>query len=244
MAARYPVAELWLEWSKINGSKTMSARTLTLTPEIYDYVLAHSLRESDVLRRLRSDTQRMPQASMQISPEQGQFMALLVKLIGAKQCIEVGTFTGYSSTSVALALPEDGHVLCLDVSADFTEKARSVWSEAGVSDKITLRLGAAKDSLEELVRVGQSGAYDFAFIDADKSNYINYYELILELIRPGGLVVIDNTLWSGAVADPQQNTPDTLAIREFNEHVHADRRVDMSLLPVGDGMTLARKRSA
>lgn len=221
----------------------MSTRTLTLNSQIYDYLLAHSLREPAVLKGLRSYTQKMPEAGMQVSPEQGQFMALLVKLIGAKKCLEVGTFTGYSSTVVALALPEDGRVLCLDVSAKFTEKARSIWLEAGISDKITLQLGPAKDSLEQLVRDGQFGQYDFAFIDADKSNYLNYYELILDLIRPGGLVVVDNTLWGGAVADPQQNSPDTLAIRAFNKRVHADDRVDMSLLPVGDGMTLVRKRS-
>ncbi|MGH8224715.1 MAG: O-methyltransferase [Gammaproteobacteria bacterium] len=222
----------------------MSARTLTLTDSLYDYLLDHSLRESPLLARLREDTQAMPQASMQISPEQGQFMALLVRLIGARRCLEVGTFTGYSSTVVALALPADGRVLCLDVSEEFTARARQVWREADVEDKIELRLAPARESLDALVAEGAAGSFDFAFIDADKENYPHYYEAALELLRPGGLVAVDNTLWSGSVADPANQKTDTVAIRAFNDAVHADERVDVSLVPIGDGLTLARKRGA
>ncbi len=220
----------------------MSARTLAMTDALYDYLLAHSLREPGVLGRLRDMTQAMPQASMQISPEQGQFMALLVRLIGARRCLEIGTFTGYSSTAVALALPADGRVLCLDVSDDFTRHAREAWREAGVEDKIELRLAPARETLAELLETGEAGRFDFAFIDADKANYPHYYEAALELLRPGGLVAVDNTLWSGRVADPGDTSEDTSAIRAFNDRVHGDERVDVSLVPIGDGLTLARKR--
>ncbi len=220
----------------------MSARTLTMTDTLYDYLIDHSLREPEVLTRLREATQRMKQASMQISPEQGQFMALLVRLIGARRCLEVGTFTGYSSTVVALALPADGRVLCLDVSEEFTRHAREAWREAGVEDKIELRLAPARETLAQLIECGEAGHFDFAFIDADKSNYPHYYEAALELLRPGGLIAVDNTLWSGHVADPADTDEDTQAIRAFNDRVHADERVDVSLVPIGDGLTLARKR--
>lgn len=220
----------------------MSARTLAMTDALYDYLLAHSLREPGVLTRLRDVTQAMPQASMQISPEQGQFMALLVRLMGARRCLEVGTFTGYSSTAVALALPADGRVVCLDVSEEFTRHARAAWREAGVEDKIELRLAPARETLAELLANGEAGRFDFAFIDADKANYPHYYEAALELLRPGGLVAVDNTLWSGHVADSGDTSEDTESIRAFNDRVHGDERVDVSLVPIGDGLTLARKR--
>jgi len=220
----------------------MSARTLAMTDALYDYLLGHSLREPAVLARLREATQQMPQASMQISPEQGQFMALLVRLIGARRCLEVGTFTGYSSTVVALALPVDGRVLCLDVSEEFTRHAREAWREAGVEDKIELRLAPARDTLAKLIDDGEAGQFDFAFVHADKATYPHYYESALTLLRPGGLIAVDNTLWSGRVADPADTSEDTRAIRAFNERVHGDERVDVSLVPIGDGLTLARKR--
>lgn len=220
----------------------MSSRTLNLTDPLYEYLLAHSLREPAVLRSLRELTRTLPGAGMQISPEQGQFMALLVRLMGARRCLEVGTFTGYSSTAVALALPDDGHVTCLDVSEEYTRHARDVWRKAGVEDKITLRLAPARETLEQMLARGRAGEFDFAFIDADKQNYLHYYEAVLELLRPGGLVAVDNTLWGGDVADPGNHEADTDAIRAFNAKVHGDERVDLSLLPVGDGLTLARKR--
>ena len=220
----------------------MSARTLNLTDSVYEYLLAHSLREPPELEALRTLTRQLPQGGMQISPEQGQFMALLVRLMGARRCLEVGTFTGYSSTVVALALPDDGHVTCLDVSVEYTRHAREVWSRAGVEDKVTLHLAPARETLGKMLADGEAGRFDFAFIDADKENYLNYYEAVLELLRPGGLVAVDNTLWSGEVADTSNNEADTVAIRAFNDRVHADGRVDMSLLPLGDGLTLARKR--
>ncbi len=220
----------------------MSARTLNLTDAVYDYLLTHSLREPPELEALRMQTRQLPQGGMQISPEQGQFMALLVRLMGARRCLEVGTFTGYSSTAVALALPDSGHVTCLDVSEEYTRHAREVWSKVGVEDKITLHLAPARETLGKLLADGEGGRFDFAFIDADKANYIHYYEAVLELLRPGGLVAVDNTLWNGAVADATNNEADTVAIRAFNERVHRDERVDLSLLPIGDGLTLARKR--
>lgn len=221
----------------------MSARTLPLTDSLYEYLLAHSLREPEVLARLRQETQQMAQASMQVSPEQGQFLALLVGLIGARRCLEIGTFTGYSSTAVALALPRDGRILCMDVSEEYTTRARQAWREAGVEQKLTLELGPARDTLDALIANGEAGCYDFAFIDADKANYGHYYEAALELLRPGGLIAVDNTLWGGAVADPENDKGDTVAIREFNDALHHDQRIDLSLVPIGDGLTLARKRS-
>jgi caffeoyl-CoA O-methyltransferase len=179
---------------------------------------------------------------MQISPEQGQFMALLVELIGARRILEVGTFTGYSALAVALALPPDGRVITCDINEEMTAIARRYWAEAGVADKIDLRLAPAIDTLDELLAEGQAGQFDFAFIDADKTNYLAYYERTLELLRSGGLIAIDNVLWNGAVADPERQDDDTSAIRALNEAVHADDRVSLSLLPISDGLTLARKR--
>jgi caffeoyl-CoA O-methyltransferase len=220
----------------------MSSRSISLTDSLYGYLLEVSLREPDLLLRLREETAADPMARMQISPEQGQFMALLVRLMGARRCIEVGVFTGYSSLCVATALPADGRIVACDVSAHWTQMARRYWEAGGVAHKIDLRLAPAIETLESLLAAGGAGNYDFAFIDADKTNYVAYYERSLELLRPGGLVVVDNTLWSGRVADPEVADEDTVALRHFNEHLHHDARVDLSLLPMGDGLTLARKR--
>jgi caffeoyl-CoA O-methyltransferase len=220
----------------------MSNRTITMTDALYDYLLGASLREPALLKRLRDETAKHPRAGMQISPEQGQFMQLLAKLLGARHCIEVGVFTGYSSLAVALALPQDGRILACDVSEEFTAVARRYWKEAGVADKIELKLAPALETLDGCFAAGEGGRYDFAFIDADKANYAGYYERILKLLRPGGLIAVDNTLWSGAVIDPEDQDEDTVAIRVFNKMVQQDQRVDMSLLPIGDGLTLARKR--
>lgn len=220
----------------------MTGRRLQITDEIHRYLIDHSVREPEVLARLRAVTAGMPLAQMQIGPEQGQFMALLARLIGAKRCIEIGVFTGYSSLAVALALPEDGRILACDVSEEWTAVARRFWREAGVEQKIELKLQPATRILEALLAAGESGRYDFAFIDADKPSYDAYYELLLKLLRPGGLIAIDNTLWSGQVADPDDRDPNAVALRALNDKLHRDERVDLSLLPVGDGLTLARKR--
>lgn len=221
----------------------MSNRSISLTDPLYDYLLQVSLREAPLLKKLRDETAQMSNANMQIAPEQGQFMALLARLIGARHCIEVGTFTGYSSLAVALALPRTGRIICCDVSQEYTAVARRYWREAGVEDMIELRLGPAARTLESLVNGGGSAHYDFAFIDADKTNYAGYYELCLSLLRPGGLIAVDNTLWNGRVLDAKDQSEDTRAIRLFNEFVRDDDRVDVSLVPIGDGVTLARKKS-
>lgn len=220
----------------------MTDRRLQITDEIHRYLVDHSVREPDVLARLRAATASLPQAGMQIGPEQGQLMALLAKLVGAKRCIEVGVFTGYSSLAVALALPEDGRILACDVSEQWTAIARRFWREAGVEHKIELKLQPAVRTLEESLAAGEAGRYDFAFVDADKPAYDSYYELLLRLLRPGGLMALDNTLWSGAVLDPNEREPNTVALRALNDKLHRDERIDLSLLPVGDGLTLARKR--
>ena len=220
----------------------MTNRSISLTDSLYEYLLSVSLREPDLLRRLREETAALPNARMQIAPEQGQFMALLVQLTGARRCLEVGVFTGYSSLAVALALPDDGRIVACDVSEEWTTVARRYWSAAGVAHKIDLRLAPALETLEGLLAAGEAGSYDFAFLDADKENYLRYYELALELVRPGGLIVADNTLWSGRVADPANDEASTIALREFNERLRTDDRIDLSLVPVGDGLTLARKR--
>ena len=220
----------------------MSNRTIVLSDALYEYMLSVSLREPEVLNRLREETAKMPQHKMQISPEQGQFMALLVELTGARKCLEIGTFTGYSALSVALALPEDGRLIACDISDEFTSLAKAYWQEAGVAGKIDLRLGPALETLDALIADGESGAFDFAFIDADKVNYLGYFQRALDLIRPGGLILVDNVLWSGAVADPARNDDDTEAIRAFNRALADDPRISLSLVPIGDGLTLARKR--
>lgn len=220
----------------------MSNRTIVMSDPLYEYLLGASLRELPVLKRLREETAKHPRATMQISPEQGQFMQLLVRLIGAQRCIEVGVFTGYSSLCVALALPLDGRLLACDVSEEFTSVARRYWKEAGVEAKIELKLAPALETLDARIQAGEAGSYDLAFIDADKAHYSGYYERILKLLRPGGLVLVDNVLWSGAVIDKKDKTEDTVAIRTFNEMLRKDERVELSMLPIGDGLTLALKR--
>ena len=220
----------------------MSNRTIDLTDTLYDYLLSVSLRETDLQRRLREETATLSMARMQISPEQGQFMALIARLTGARRCLEVGVFTGYSSLAVALALPEDGRIVACDVSEEWTAIARRYWAAAGVADRIDLRLAPAIDTLDALIAAGDAGTYDLAFIDADKTSYLAYYERALVLLRPGGLLMTDNTLWSGRVADPEVGDADTVALRHYNEHLHRDARIDLSLVPIGDGLTLARKR--
>ena len=220
----------------------MSNRTISMTDDLYAYLLGASLREAPLLKRLRDETANHPRGTMQISPEQGQFMQLLAKLMGVRRCIEVGVFTGYSSLAVAMVLPVDGHILACDVSEEFTSVARRYWKEAGVAGKIELVLKPATETLDARLKAGEAGSYDFAFIDADKSNYGAYYERILKLLRPGGLVLVDNVLWSGAVIDTKDQGEDTRAIRAFNRKLHTDERVELSMLPIGDGLTLAMKR--
>lgn len=220
----------------------MSRSHIQLTAELSDYLGRVSLRDNDILRRLREQTQPMEWGRMQISPEQGQFMQMLIRLTGAKKTLEVGVFTGYSSLSVALALPEDGRIIACDVSEEWTSIARRYWAEAGVDHKISLRLKPALESLKELLDAGEAGTFDFAFIDADKENYAAYYEAALALIRTGGLIGVDNVLWHGRVIDPAVQDSETVAIRAFNEKLHGDERIDLCMLPIGDGLTLARKR--
>jgi caffeoyl-CoA O-methyltransferase len=220
----------------------MTARTIALDDTLHRYLVDHSVREPAPLAELRAETQAMPEAQMQIGPEQGQFMQLLVRAIAARRCLEVGVFTGYSSLAVALALPSDGYLLACDVSREWTEIARRYWERAGVARKIELVLAPAADTLAARIAAGERGTYDFAFIDADKVSYLRYYELALELLRPGGVIAVDNTLWSGRVADARVRDENTEALRAFNDALHRDERVDLSLVPIGDGVTLARKR--
>ena len=222
----------------------MSTRTLHLDDRTYEYLLEHSLREHPALARLRAETASHPKVNMQIAPEQAQFMQMLVRLSGARRAIEVGVFTGYSSLAVMLAMPEDGRLLALDVSPVYTSVAKRHWQEAGVADRVELVSGPAKTTLDARIAAGEAGQYDFAFIDADKTGYRDYYEQLLKLLRPGGLIAVDNTLWHGEVANPRNREADTMAIREFNDLLHQDPRIDLSLLPVGDGLTLARKRES
>ncbi len=220
----------------------MSRRSIQLTDSLHEYLLSVSLREPEILRRLREETAPDPSARMQISPEQGQFMSLLVRLMDARRCLEVGVFTGYSSLAVALAMPDDGRIVACDVSERWTAVARRYWAAAGVGHKVDLRIAPAMETLDALIAAGEAGRWDFAFLDADKENYVGYYERALTLLRPGGLLVADNTLWSGRVADPENAEAETVALRHFNELLHHDERVDLSLVPIGDGLTLARKR--
>ena len=220
----------------------MANQTLNLTPELLAYLREHGLRESPVLAELRAATALLPEAVMQISPEQGQFMAFLLRLMGAKQVLEIGTFTGYSTLWLASALPEDGQVITCDCNREWTDMARQYWERAGLAHRITLHLGDARETLKTLQDAGKSDTYDFAFIDADKVNYDAYYQACLTLVRPGGLIAIDNTLWGGAVIDPDATDPDTEAIRRLNRKVRDDQRVEMVMVPIGDGVTLVRRR--
>jgi len=220
----------------------MSNRTIVLDDRLYEYLLSVSLREPEILRRLREATAGMSQSRMQISPEQGQFMALLVEITGARRCLEVGTFTGYSALSVALALPGDGELVTCDISEEFTARALPYWEDAGVAQKIDLRIAPALETLDTLLADGRAGTFDFAFIDADKANYLNYFQRALDLVRTGGLIAVDNVLWSGAVADPARDDDDTVAIRAFNRALVGDARITLSMVPIGDGLTLASKR--
>jgi predicted O-methyltransferase YrrM len=220
----------------------MSTRSLGLEPRLYDYLLAVSLREPPILAELRAETAQLPSGGMQISPEQGQFMRLLVELIGARRALEIGVFTGYSSTCVAMALPDDGKLIACDVSDEYTSVARRYWRRAGVDGRIELALRPALETLDQLLATGQAGAFDFAFIDADKENYAAYFERCLQLLRRGGLIAIDNVLWDGSVANPDDQRSSTRAIRALNEQVRVDERVSISLVPIGDGLLLARRR--
>jgi len=213
-----------------------------LEQRLDDYILKYGLRDTPAQKSLRAATAKMPYGGMQIGAPQGALMALLVELLGAKKCIEIGTFTGYSALSVALALPPGGRLVACDVSTEYTDVGRKFWNRAGVADKIDLRIGPALDTIAALLAGGEAGTFDFAFIDADKSNYDGYYEGCLKLLRPGGVIAVDNVLWGGSVADPAKKSPDTMAIKRLNAKIHKDERVSMCLLPISDGVTLALKR--
>lgn len=215
----------------------MTARTLNLDDSLYSYLLDVSLRETPLLKRLRDETQALPTARWQVAPEQGQFLALLVKLTGARRLLEVGTFTGYSALCMAAALPDDGSLICCDIPGDYNATAVRYWEEAGLAERIDLRLAPALETLAQL-----SGPFDLIFIDADKANYPSYLEHALRLLREGGLAVFDNTLWSGRVLESNPDSADTRAIQALNRALKGDARVDLSLLPIGDGLTLCRKR--
>lgn len=217
------------------------ARSLGLDARLYDYMQQVAPPEHPLLARLRQETAAMPMGGMQISADQGRFFQLLVRLMNAKRCLEIGVFTGYSSLAVAMALPADGHITALDISDDWTKIARRYWQEAGVASRITLKLGPARDTLDAMIAEGAAGSYDFAFIDADKTGYAAYHERALQLLRPGGLIAYDNVLWSGRVADPKDTSADTEALRALNIALAQDKRVATAMLPVGDGVTLALK---
>ena len=215
----------------------MAGRAPFLPEKIARYIGSHAVREPEILRELRAETQKVPMSGMQIGADQGNFMQLVVQAIGAKRCLEIGTYTGYSALAVALALPEDGRVICCDINAEYTAVAQRFWKKSGMDEKIELRLAPALDTHKTL-----KGPFDFVFIDADKGNYANYYEACLRLVRRGGIIAIDNTLWSGWVADPKQNDADTVALRAFNDKLHRDERVTLAMLSIGDGLTLVLKR--
>jgi len=220
----------------------MSTRSLSLTDDIYQYVIAHSVREAPVLARLRERTATMAGAEMQISPEQGQLLALLVRLTGARQCIELGTYTGYSSLVMAAALPSAGRLITCDVSAEWTAVARDYWRDAGVAGRIDLRLGPGLGTLDQLIAEGGRHRFDFAFVDADKPNYIPYFERLLTLVRPGGLIAVDNTLFVAGRDIVHGDSHIARELRKFNDHVHHDERVDLAMVPIGEGLTLLRIR--
>jgi predicted O-methyltransferase YrrM len=220
----------------------MANRTIGISDELAAYVVERGTREPEVLARLREETAALPQHGMQIAPEEGAFLAMLVELTGARRCLEVGTFTGYSSLAVALALPDDGSIVCCDVSEEWTSMARRYWDQAGVSSRIDLRIAPASDTLDRLLADGGESTYDFAFVDADKTGYDGYYERLLRLVRPGGLIVFDNMLWGGRVLEQDSDDEDTRAIQALNARLAADERISLCLLPLADGVTLARIR--
>jgi predicted O-methyltransferase YrrM len=222
----------------------MTTTSIGLPPDLAAYLLDHGVREPKILTRLRAETATMNEAvaDMQIAPEQGALLAMLVRLMGARRCIELGTFTGYSSLAVALALPPEGRLVCCDVSAEWTSVARRYWAEAGVADRVELRLGEALESLDALLDDGSAGTFDFAFVDASKEEYPEYHERLLRLLRSGGLIVYDNVFWDGAILDPNDHGADTEGVRRLNDRLATDERVDVVMLPVADGVTLARKR--
>ena len=220
----------------------MANRTMGISEDLQQYVVRVGAREPDVLARLREETAALPSRSMQIAPEEGAFLAMLAELVGARRCVEVGTFTGYSSLAVALRLPPDGSMVCCDVSEEWTAIARRYWAEAGVDDRIDLHIGPAADTLDTLLAEGEEDAFDFAFVDADKTGYDAYYERLLRLVRPGGLIVFDNMLWGGGVLDEDPQDDDTRAIQALNAKLATDERVSLCLVPVADGVTLARRR--
>ena len=220
----------------------MSNISIGLAPDLHAYLVKHGVREPEVLRRLREETASLPRHNMQIAPEQGAFMALLVRLSGARRAIELGTFTGYSSLAVALALPPDGTIVCCDISEEWTAVARRYWAEAGVADRVDLRLAPALETLDALLAGGAAGSFDFAFIDANKADYPDYHERIVQLLRPRGLAVYDNVLWDGGVLDASMTDAETVGVRRLNERLATDERVTISMIPVGDGLTLALKR--
>lgn len=219
----------------------MSKQPTSVQGAVWDYLLDH-VREHELLRRLREETARHPRANMQISPDQGRFMQWLVATLGARRCLEVGTFTGYSSLAVALVLPEGGSITCCDISEEYTAIARRYWADAGVADKVDLRLAPAQDTLDALLAEGRADTFDFAFLDADKTGYDGYYERCLKLVRPGGVIAFDNVLWGGRVADASVDDEDTVALRALNDKLHADERVDVTTLTIADGLTLTRRR--
>lgn len=219
----------------------MSTRSLGIDDKLYKYMLDHSLREPEVMQRLRKVTARHPMSMMQISPEQGQFMQMLIKLTGAKKCIEIGTFTGYSALAVALALPKNGKIVACDISDEYTQIGIPFWEEAGVAGKIDLRIGPAKKTLNKMIKDGEGESYDFVFIDADKLGYPDYYTRCMKLLRPGGLIAVDNVFMQGGVADGRKRSENVVAMRAFNKQLKADKRIELSMLPVGDGLSLVRK---
>jgi len=220
----------------------MARQTLGMSDALYDYLLSVSLHEADVLSRCRADTAAMSLSFKQISPDEGQLLALLTRLAGARHTIEVGVFTGYSALCVALALPDDGRIIACDIDEHFTTSARRYWQDAGVAHKIDLRLGPAAETLDHLIETDQANQFDMAFIDADKVNYATYYEQCLKLVRPEGMILIDNVLWYGRVVDDTVQDDDTIAIRAFNKKIYADDRVIISMIPIGDGLTVAIKK--
>jgi predicted O-methyltransferase YrrM len=222
----------------------MANQTVGLAPQFYSYYQSICRREPAILAELREETAKNPLAIMQISPEQGQFMAFLVQAIGAKKTLEVGVFTGYSSLVVALALPPDGRVIACDVSEEYTSIARHYWQKAGVAEKIDLRIAPAVETLDKLIAAGEGNSFDFVFIDADKSNYDRYYEQALQLVREGGIIAIDNVFWSGKVADAETTDNRTKIIRSLNAKIQQDERINLSVIPIGDGLTLAMKKTA